>query len=197
MESAKAALSVPEQFERKVEQLWEDSHPEQLIEALKLLLRLFENIANNPLEVKYRSINKKNKTLQEKLFKISGVEQLVTLAGFQYDAESDTYALKSDADVYRIYPILTPLRDQTNLNQARLESDEAYEKQVQLIAERKKFEAAEKQRKAQEDQLKNLMACDKKEAKYIKAKDSNATTTKFGAKVITGEQLGFCSKKGG
>jgi hypothetical protein len=41
------------------------------------------------------------------------------------------------------------------------------------------------------------MDCDKKEQKYIKAKDSNATTKKFGATVVTGKDMGFCASKGG
>ncbi len=83
MEKAKPAIiSVTEQFESEIERMREDIHPQNLVDALKLLVRLFENIANNPQEVKYHTINKKNKTLQEKLFKITAIEKLLILAGF-------------------------------------------------------------------------------------------------------------------
>ncbi|EGR33960.1 hypothetical protein IMG5_029440 [Ichthyophthirius multifiliis] len=52
--------SIEQIFQQKLEDLQIENHPTQLLEGLKLLLKLFDNIGQNPLEQKYRNIKATN-----------------------------------------------------------------------------------------------------------------------------------------
>ena len=76
------------------------SDPNQLKVSISTLLRLLQNISDNPEEAKYRSVKKSNKVIQTKLLNTPGVLELMNLIGFdQQDADTLTMQNTSNLEV--------------------------------------------------------------------------------------------------
>ena len=73
--------SIQELYEEQIIKLDEDTHPEVLGQALDFLYKLFNNIAMNPMEQKYRNIKKSNNTLKAKVFRVENITSLLDIIG--------------------------------------------------------------------------------------------------------------------
>ena len=102
-------------------------HPQALQGALKLFLKILENIINSPSEQKFRNIKKANKTLQAKLFCLENIHQLIDLFGFEYDIANEVYYMP-DRNVFKIFLIIPEIQDAVDLIDSKLISQEEYDK---------------------------------------------------------------------
>lgn len=157
---------------------------EKLVEAVRLVIKLFENIVNNPTEEKYRSVKKSNVTLQSKVFCFSGIERIFTELGFTQDGE-----------FYRIgNQSIMPIRDaviilraqEVSLQTRRVENEAANKRIAELQAERNH---QEEHKKKLLEQMKQDRAEKKQFLKDHPVTDSKANKLNFGSKLITQQEL--------
>lgn len=157
---------------------------ERLIEAVKLMIKLLENIENNPVEVKYRSVKRTNPTLQSKVFCFSGIEEVFRQLGFIEDGEFLRYTGQS------LTPIsqgLILLRAQEVVLQDHAPMSEAARKRNAEIEEEMRQKEEEK-RKLME-QMKRDRKDKEAEFKANPIQDSKANKMCFGAKMVTSKDL--------
>lgn len=110
-----------EEFNNSLEKMGEENHPEGLLEGLKLLLRLFENIGKNPIEAKFRFIKTTNAKLKSTLFNLDHISRTLELAGFTYNPLEESWELR-DADLGGFFPMISQLKMFIDLLEANMES---------------------------------------------------------------------------
>lgn len=166
---------------------------DRLVEAVRLLIKLFENIENNPVEVKFRSVKKTNATLQAKLFCFSGIEEIFRQLGFQEDPEFFRFTQQS---IQPISQALILLRAQeVQLQNRHPQSDEARKRMAEVDADLKRKE--EEKRKLME-QMKQDRRDKKADLELRPVQDSKANKINFGMKMITTKDLNpNCDQPGG
>lgn len=89
--SRTALLSGP--FAKLQESEWVRKEP-----AIQLLLKLLQNIINDPCNLKLRRIKRSNATLQAKLFSVPGCDEFLQVVGFENDGV-ECLVLQDGADV--------------------------------------------------------------------------------------------------
>ncbi|XP_060536330.1 peptide-N(4)-(N-acetyl-beta-glucosaminyl)asparagine amidase [Cylas formicarius] len=81
-------MSYEEMFEKLGENPIESAK-----EAVRLLIKIVENILKNPKDLKFRTLQKNNPTLSKKLLPVAGVQMCLELVGFQESNEYFTLPL--------------------------------------------------------------------------------------------------------
>jgi len=150
--------------------------------AFTLLLKLFQNIINNPNELKFRQFKKSNEAIKTKILIIHEIEQLIKEIGYQEEGsdvliykDPRTDKLKKGMDIIGITH--SKLQEKQRAKEI-LKKNNELNKLTEEIHARMKEEARKKQ------DLVNQMELDKKErATNAKATDSKANELKFGANV--------------
>ena len=67
-----------------------------------ILGKLLENIINND-DIKYRSINRQNKVLKEKLFKVRQIVRILEIHGWNLNQPDDRFELNGNAYLVHAY----------------------------------------------------------------------------------------------
>jgi hypothetical protein len=82
---------------------------------------------------------------------------------------------------------------------ARLESEDAYEKELVVVTERKKQQRERFLRELEAERLKQQCRNDAAERKYMTADTSKSNSLQFGTKATTWKDIGvdLCAKKSG
>jgi hypothetical protein len=166
---------------------------ERLIEAVRVIVKLFENIENNPVDVKYRSVKRTNATLQSKVFCFSGIENLFRELGFVEDGEFFRFTGQS---ITPISQALILLRAQEVVLQDHAPmSAEAQLRHDQIDAE---FRLKEEEKRKLMEQMKQDRKDKEAEFKANPIKDGKANKLCFGAKMVTSKDLNpNMNQKGG
>lgn len=157
---------------------------ERLAEAVRLLIKLFENIENNPVEVKYRSVKRTNPTLQSKVFCFSGIERVFQELGFIEDGEFFRFNQQSIQPISQALILLRAQEVQLQVHQPQ--NEEARKRLAEVESEMRRQEEAK--RKLIE-QMKQDRADKKAYFKDHPAQDSVAKKINFGSKLITQQEL--------
>lgn len=167
--------------------------PERLADALALIIKLFENLENNPVEVKFRSVKKTNPTLMAKLFCFSGIQRLFEVLGFNEDAEFYRF---TQQDITPIRHALILLRaEEVSLRTHQNEDEETKKRNAMINAELKRKD--EEKRKLIES-MKQDRQEKREDLKNHPVKSSKAKELKFGSKLITQQELNpNCNDTGG
>jgi hypothetical protein len=183
----KALPSIVEDLKKKYDST-------KLADAVALLVKLFENLENNPGDDKFRSVKKTNQTLQNKLFCFTGIERIFPALGFSEDGEFYRF---NSGNITPITQALILLRAQeVSLRTHEPEGEEAKKRKAQIDADMRKQE--EEKQKLLEAMKRDR--CDKKEEfKNRPIQSSKATEMKFGSRMVTRKDLdpGCDDPKGG
>ena len=166
---------------------------DRLADAVRLIIKLFENIAAHPVDVKYRSVKKTNATLMSKVFCFSGIERVFRELGFVEDGEFFRFNLQ---DILPINQGLILLRAQeVSMHSGGADNEATRKRLAEVDSEIRKKE--EEKRKLIE-QMKNDRADKKQYLKDHPAQDSKGNKLNFGSKLITqGELNPNMNQKGG
>ncbi|EAS03226.2 PUB domain protein (macronuclear) [Tetrahymena thermophila SB210] len=182
--------NLEDNFNEQINKMLEENHPTQLLEAFNLLYKLFDNIAKNPTEQKFRSIKTTNAKLKQSLFSQQHIEEVLKAAGFTYDAINECWVLP-DQNLFNLLPLIGELKMAIDLLQANLESPESYEKQLELQKRQRELKKSQHEKQEKEDNLKKQFDYDKQERKHMeKAKDSVAQQRQYGCNSKTFKDIG-------
>lgn len=77
--------------------------------CLKILKTYVENVVDNPLDVKFRTINTENKVYKTKVKPFVGAKSLLLVCGFDPSDNGESLELKTDADLNVLAEIKTKL----------------------------------------------------------------------------------------
>lgn len=86
-----------------LQRIQSNNTPASIEEALKILLRLLDNVINDPISEKYRKIRIENKIIKEKLLSVHGVAELLSEIGFIL--QGDHYSLPPNVLVAKLRDI--------------------------------------------------------------------------------------------
>jgi PUB domain len=142
----------------------------------------------NPTDPKYKSIKTANKTLQDQLFSVRGMEQLLIALGFEDQGE---YFVYTSADLRPIVPFASFLVSakekvkERSLTPKQLQ--EKREKERRIAEEKAAFEKAKQEKQRLEQQFKNDMA-EKKDNKVTQS--SVAVKRNFGSEAKGFKEIG-------
>jgi hypothetical protein len=157
---------------------------ERLIDAVKLLIKLLENIENNPVEEKFRSVKKTNATLQSKLFCFSGIEQIFRELGF---VEDDEFFRFTSQSIQPISQALIFLRaEEVQLQNHAPQTEEAKKRIAEIDAG---YRRKEEEKQKLMEQMKRDRMDKKADLEAHPIQDSKANKLAFGAKMITSKDL--------
>ena len=165
----------------------------KLADAVAMLIKLLENIENNPDEPKYRGIKRTNATLEAKVFSFKGIEQVLISAGFVPDGEFYRF---EGSNILSVSQTLILLRaNEVNLRTFEPESEEARKRQKEVQEELRKDQEA-KQRLV--EQMKHDRQEKKDQLKKNPIQCSKATDMKFGCNMKTTKDINpGMNQKGG
>lgn len=157
---------------------------QKLADGLALLIKLFENIENNPVEVKFRSVKKTNPTLVSKLFAFKGIERVFGALGFVEDGEFYRF---THQDITPIRQAIILLRAQeVNLRVPVSHDPEAAQRIAKIQAEMRKRD--EEKRRIQES-MKQDRQEKREDFKNHPIQSSKGKDLKFGSKLITQQDM--------
>jgi len=89
---------------------------------MNLLLKLLNNIVNNPTDSKYRRLNSQNPRLAKELLSVNGCLEFLIAAGFSHDVNGE-YKLPLTTDVSHVRDELQDFIEVETANQQRLVRD--------------------------------------------------------------------------
>jgi hypothetical protein len=138
-----------ESFYQALQGLISRNGPQVCHTALEILNKLLTNILSNPQENKFRAIKKTNKVISEKLMRCVGIDQILSILGYQDSfTEPDTFVYMRDLD--RLDLARTILEATISELSDSLISDEEKERRVKAT-QRKQQEIKDRMRRQEED----------------------------------------------
>ena len=157
---------------------------DRLADGLALLIKLFENIENNPVEVKFRNVKKSNPTLVAKLFAFRGIERIFGALGFSEDGEFYRF---TQQDITPIRQAIIILRAQeVNLRVPVSHDPEAAQRIAKIQEDMRKKE--EEKRRIQES-MKQDRQEKREDFRNHPIQSSKAKDLKFGSKLVTQKDI--------
>lgn len=159
---------------------------EKLADAAALVIKLFENIENNPVEVKYRKVKTTNPTLQSKVFCFTGINEIFTTLGFEFDGEFLTYTNQHVAAITNGLIMLRAQEVQLRSNPTAVQNKQNVDAFMSAREEEKRKLIAAMKNDRQEK---------KQDLKDHPAQDSKAKKINFGANIMLAAEV--CAKPGG
>ena len=188
--------SENDEIDTIIEDIYNNYNGKRVLEAFKILNKLFNNIINNPDEEKFKIFKKSNINLQLKVLIIKECQDILKSLGY---TELDEERLLFKGDVRRLkYATYSMTKKIHKIEEAldKQKKDEEEKKQEEI---RKEFEEKNKilmQQKMERERLREQCLNDRKEvAQKMKPKSSVANDLKFGAKEVKVEFQ--CSGGGG
>ena len=158
-------------------------------EAFHILLKLFNNIVNNPLEDKFKYFKKTNKTIKAKVLIIPEIIDLLKSMGYiDVDDESMVYTENLDIikNVSNKIKSITDIYDNKKLKEEEEKKQKLYEEKMEIIKQQTRLQQEEKEK------IRRQLENDKKEREKreniysTKAKDLNFGATEFVVKCSGG-----------
>ena len=157
---------------------------QMLADGLALLIKLFENIENNPVEFKFRNVKKSNPTLVAKLFAFKGLERIFGALGFVEDGEFYRF---THQDITPIRQAVILLRAQeVGLRVPVSHDPEAAQRIAKIQEDMRKKE--EEKRRIQES-MKQDRQEKREDFRNHPIQSSKAKELKFGSKLITQQDM--------
>ena len=188
--------SEGDEIDTIIEDIYNNYNGKRVLEAFKILNKLFNNIINNPDEEKFKIFKKSNINLQLKVLIIKECQDILKSLGY---TELDEERLLFKGDVRRLkYATYSMTKKIHKIEEAldKQKKDEEEKKQEEI---RKEFEEKNKiliQQKMERERLREQCLNDRKEvAQKMKPKSSVANDLKYGAKEVKVEFT--CSGGGG
>ncbi|EAS02177.3 thioredoxin domain protein (macronuclear) [Tetrahymena thermophila SB210] len=147
----------------------------KLNESLELLLKLLNNIGQNPMDQKYRKIKSTNPTIKEKLFRLTKAGELLKLIGFVVHTENqDEFYVLEDQHLMELLPYIQHLRNRIELFEAKQVSQQEYERVLNIQKNHQHLLKKHEDDMKKEEELKQQMHYDRQEYKTVEIKDSVA-----------------------
>ena len=179
-----------------VEDIYNNYNGKRVLEAFKILNKLFNNIINDPEEEKFKIFKKSNINLQLKVLIIKECLDLLKALGYtELDEERLIFKGNTKRLKYATYSMTKIIfKIEEALEKQQKEEEEKKQEEI-----RKEFEAKSKklmEEKMERERLRQQCLNDRKEvAQNMKPKSSVANDLKFGAKEVKVEFT--CSGGGG
>ena len=188
--------SDSDEIDKIVEDIYNNYNGKRVLEAFKILNKLFNNIINDPEEEKFKIFKKSNINLQLKVLIIKECLDLLKVLGY---TELDEERLIFKGSIKRLkYATYSMTKIIFKIEEA-LEKQQKEEEEKKQEEIRKEFEAKSKklmEEKMERERLRQQCLNDRKEvAQNMKPKSSVANDLKFGAKEVKVEFT--CSGGGG
>ena len=188
--------SDSDEIDKIVEDIYNNYNGKRVLEAFKILNKLFNNIINDPEEEKFKIFKKSNINLQLKVLIIKECLDLLKALGY---TELDEERLIFKGSIKRLkYATYSMTKIIFKIEEA-LEKQQKEEEEKKQEEIRKEFEAKSKklmEEKMERERLRQQCLNDRKEvAQNMKPKSSVANDLKFGAKEVKVEFT--CSGGGG
>ena len=188
--------SDSDEIDRIVEDIYNNYNGKRVLEAFKILNKLFNNIINDPEEEKFKIFKKSNINLQLKVLIIKECLDILKVLGY---TELDEERLIFKGSIKRLkYATYSMTKIIFKIEEA-LEKQQKEEEEKKQEEIRKEFEAKSKklmEEKMERERLRQQCLNDRKEvAQNMKPKSSVANDLKFGAKEVKVEFT--CSGGGG
>ena len=187
--------SGADEIDKIVEDIYNSYNVNRVMEAFKILNKLFSNIINNPDEEKFKVFKKSNINIQLKVLIIKETLDILKSLGYQ-EADEERLIFKGDVKrlKYATYSMTNKIKKIEEIMEKQKEEEE--EKKQEEI--RKEFEERSKilmEQKLERERLKEQCMNDRKEVAQKKIQSSVANDLKFGAKEVKVEFQ--CSGGGG
>jgi hypothetical protein len=184
-----------DEIDKIVDNIYNSYNSNRVMEAFKILNKLFFNIINNPDEDKFKIFKKSNINLQLKVLIIKECLDILKSLGY-VDADEDRLIFKGDIKrlKYATYSLTKKIKKIEEIIEKQKEEEE--EKKQEEI--RKEFEERSKilmEQKLERERLKEQCMNDRKEVAQKRIQSSVANDLKFGAKEVKVEFQ--CSGGGG
>ena len=188
--------SDSDEIDRIVEDIYNNYNGKRVLEAFKILNKLFNNIINDPEEEKFKIFKKSNINLQLKVLIIKECLDMLKVLGY---TELDEERLIFKGSIKRLkYATYSMTKIIFKIEEA-LEKQQKEEEEKKQEEIRKEFEEKSKklmEEKMERERLRQQCLNDRKEvAQNMKPKSSVANDLKFGAKEVKVEFT--CSGGGG
>ena len=188
--------SDSDEIDRIVEDIYNNYKGKRVLEAFKILNKLFNNIINDPEEEKFKIFKKSNINLQLKVLIIKECLDMLKALGY---TELDEERLIFKGSIKRLkYATYSMTKIIFKIEEA-LEKQQKEEEEKKQEEIRKEFEEKSKklmEEKMERERLRQQCLNDRKEvAQNMKPKSSVANDLKFGAKEVKVEFT--CSGGGG
>lgn len=177
---------ITNQYEQIVEEIINKYNPKPVKEAFILLVKLFNNIINFPLEPKYKNFKKSNHLIKTKILLIKETLSLITTLGYTNTEDDDILSFTGHAGNLRTCVLY--LNKKIKEMESELKEGEDIIREKEERKKRANFEEA--QRKAREEKIEKekilrQIENDKKErALRGPAHESRANQLKYGAREI-------------
>ena len=185
-----------DEIDRITEDIDKNYSNKRVLEAFKILSKLFNNIINNPDEEKFKIFKKTNINLQLKVLIIKECQDILKALGYE---ELDEERLIFKGNVNRLKYATYVMKNITNKIEEILEKEQKEEEEKKQEQIRKEFEEKNKilmEEKLERERLRQQCLNDRKEvSQNMKPKSSVANNLKFGAKEVKVEFT--CSGGGG
>ena len=188
--------SDSDEIDGTVEDIYNNYNGKRVLEAFKILNKLFNNIINDPEEEKFKIFKKSNINLQLKVLIIKECLDMLKVLGY---TELDEERLIFKGSIKRLkYATYSMTKIIFKIEEA-LEKQQKEEEEKKQEEIRKEFEEKSKklmEEKMERERLRQQCLNDRKEvAQNMKPKSSVANDLKFGAKEVKVEFT--CSGGGG
>lgn len=156
--------------------------------AFNLLIKLFNNIANNPNQPVYRQFKKTNEAIKTKILVIKETIELLKEVGYVgegKDEKNDSEILiYKDSKVDKLKKAVDIMTISVKKIEEKLRQKELSKKNQELYKLNEEVNERMREDAKKKEELKRLLELDKKErATNSKAVDSKANDLKFGATV--------------
>ena len=182
--------SDTDEVDKIIEDIYSNYNGKRVLEAFKILNKLFSNIINNPEEEKFKIFKKSNINLQFKVLIIKECQDILKSLGY---TELDEERLIFKGDIKRLKYATYSMIKKINEIEANLEKQEKKQEEI-----RKEFEEKNKilmEQKMEMEKLKQQCLNDRREVAQKVVRSSVANDLKFGAKEVKVEFK--CSGGGG
>ena len=187
--------SDTDEVDKIIEDIYTNYNGKRVLEAFKILNKLFSNIINNPEEEKFKIFKKSNINLQLKVLIIKECQDILKSLGY---TELDEERLIFKGDIKRLKYATYSMKKKINEIEANLEKQEREEEEKKQEEIRKEFEEKNKilmKQKMEMEKLKQQCLNDRREVAQKVVRSSVANDLKFGAKEVKVEFK--CSGGGG
>ena len=190
--------------DKVLDQMQDKNSDKEFVDGLVILEKLIAkyilfycSVIAQPFEHKYRTVKTTNNTIKTKVMNLKQIEELLLQLGYVPEG-GELYVLKDErvGDFLEGAPAIDYRR---RLMVAKGTSNEAYEKEKNLILIHKENRRQQAAKDREIQRMKDKCAADKQERKHMKVDQTQSNQLKFGANSNTFKDIGvdLCAKKGG